>query len=424
MPASKTIAGDIPNVTCPFCGLLCDDLTVGTTGDRLVVRANGCRIATAAFDRVAAPADGAPRIAGKVVAMQEAAREAARLLRSARQPLLAGLATDVAGMRAVSRLADRCGAVVDHMNSTAGLRNLLVLQDSGWIITTLSEIRNRADLVIAAGTDVVSRFPRFFERCLGNRETLFSDNRKCDVVFLGRGAPEGLTLAGPAPQVILCDVPRLNEAFGTLRALVAGKSLQASEAAGRPLSVWRQLAERMQAAKYGVVVWAAPDLDFPHAELTVQTLCELVKDLNKTTRFSGLPLAGNDGDMTADSVLLWQTGYATRTSFAQGQPMHDPYHYSTARLTQGDGADLLFWISSFSESRIPPSTSIPTVVLGRAGMGFEREPAVFIPVGTPGIDHAGHLFRTDRVVALPLGRLRESALPSVAQAIAAIEAVL
>jgi formylmethanofuran dehydrogenase subunit B len=74
--------------------------------------------------------------------------------------------------------------------------------------------------------------------------------------------------------------------------------------------------------------------------------------------------------------------------------------------------------------RAPPVTSAPTVVLGRAGMGFERDPSVFIPVGTPGIDHAGHLFRADRVVALPLGRLRESALPSVAEAIAAIEAVL
>jgi formylmethanofuran dehydrogenase subunit B len=52
------------------------------------------------------------------------------------------------------------------------------------------------------------------------------------------------------------------------------------------------------------------------------------------------------------------------------------------------------------------------------------EPAVFIPVGTPGLDHAGHLFRTDRVVALPLAGLRTSRLPSVAQAIEAIEGAL
>ena len=81
-------------------------------------------------------------------------------------------------------------------------------------------------------------------------------------------------------------------------------------------------------------------------------------------------------------------------------------------------------LAAFDAARRPPSSAAPTVVLGRAGMIFEQEPAVFIPVGTPGVDHAGHVFRTDRVVALPLRRLRPSALPSVADAVAAIEQVL
>ena len=61
---------------------------------------------------------------------------------------------------------------------------------------------------------------------------------------------------------------------------------------------------------------------------------------------------------------------------------------------------------------------------GRAGMTLPVQPAVFVPVGTPGIDHAGHLFRTDRVVALPLARLRNSDLPSVSQVVEAIEEAL
>jgi formylmethanofuran dehydrogenase subunit B len=49
---------------------------------------------------------------------------------------------------------------------------------------------------------------------------------------------------------------------------------------------------------------------------------------------------------------------------------------------------------------------------------------VYVPVGTPGLDHAGHLFRGDRVVALPLRQLRPSSLPSAAEAIAAIQTAL
>jgi formylmethanofuran dehydrogenase subunit B len=399
---------------------VCDDLAVDVAEAAITVRSTGCPLAATGFGGSAA---GSARISGRPVALEEAIVEAARLLAAARQPLLGGLATDVDGARAAARLADRTGAVVDHMNAVAAMRNVLTMQDSGWITTTLSEIRNRADLLIVAGGDVVSRFPRFYERCIVNQETMFGDARQCEVIFLGGTPPAGLSLPGPS-STIRCDIARLGEGFGVLRALLAGRRLTATEAAGASMEVWQQLAARMQAAKYGVIAWAVPDFDFPHAELTVQALCEMVKDLNRTTRFAGLPLAGSEGDVTADSVLLWQTGFGTRTSFGQGQPDHDAQQYATSRQLESGEADLLLWISSFNASRTPPATATPTVVLGRPGMTFEREPAVFIPVGTPGLDHAGHLFRTDRVVALPLRRLRTTALPSVASVLAGIEAAL
>ena len=61
------------------------------------------------------------------------------------------------------------------------------------------------------------------------------------------------------------------------------------------------------------------------------------------------------------------------------------------------------------------------MVLGCNGMVFKKEPDIYIPVATPGIDHAGHIYRTDNVVALRLRKLRETKLPSVADVITAIE---
>ncbi len=422
MPASSKPQADVLNVACPFCGLVCDDLTV-RPGTRLEVVANGCPIAGPAFSAAPGPEDVTPRIGGRPATLEAAAAEAARLLGAARLPLIAGLATDVAGARAAGRLAERTGGVLDHMNAPALLRNVMVMQDSGWITTTLSEVRNRADLLIVAGGDLVGRFPRFFERCIANRETLFGDGRQCEVIFLGAPVPAGLSLPGPV-RSIPCEVSRLGEAIGVIRALLAGRPLTAALAAGAPLKVWQDLADRMRAARYGVVAWAAADFDFPHAELTLQALCELIRDLNRETRFAGLPLGGSDGDLTSDSVHLWQTGYGSRTSFGAGYPAQDLYHHATAGLLQSGGADVMVWISNFNAARIPPDADVPVIVLGRPGMRFGQAPAVFIPVGTPGVDHAGHLIRTDRVVALPLGQLRNSALPSVAGAIEAIEAAL
>ena len=60
-------------------------------------------------------------------------------------------------------------------------------------------------------------------------------------------------------------------------------------------------------------------------------------------------------------------------------------------------------------------------MLGRSGMTFDREPDVFIPVGTPGIDHGGYAYRLDNVVAIRLKKLRDSGLPSTFEVLTAIE---
>jgi len=420
MSSPTTERHDIP---CPFCGLACDDLRVAVTDSGMEVTANGCPISEAAFARAGRAAPTQARVNGAPASLDEAAAQAARILAQAQLPLIAGLATDVAGARSAVALADRVGAVMDHMGSTAKLRNLLVVQDAGWITTTLSEVRNRADLLILVGTDVVSRFPRFFERIVWVRESMFDlDPAKREIVYLGeaKNTDAGTAPDGRAPTVIACENRRLGEVLGALRAVLAGRSIAQDAVAGVPVAALASLAERMKRAKYGVAAWAAGDLDFPHAELTVQTLTDLLGDLNKSIRFSGLALAGTDGDFTFNQVHTWQTGFPFRTSLATGQPAYDPYHFSTQRLLASGEADALVWVSSLNPARVPPETDVPTIVLGPASMDLPREPDVFIAVATPGVDDSGHFYRADKVVALALRKLRDSPLPATAAALDAI----
>lgn len=415
------------NVTCPFCGLACDDLQVDVSAGTPVPLRNACSISKDAYRRLV-PAPGAsPRASGTEVSLNHAAAQAARILSAAKNPLFGGFATDVAGARRIVQLADRCGAAIDHMNSTAKLRNLLTVQDAGWITATLAEVKNRADIVVLLGTDVVSRFPRFFERFIWNAESMFDlDPRSREIVYVGQGLDThaGHAPDGRAPTLIACRIDEIGEGLGAMRSLLAGLSPQANTVAGVPLSQWAALLEKLRNARYGVIVWAAPDLDFPHAELAVQTLSGLIKDLNRTTRVCGVPLGGSDGDFTANGVLMWQTGLPFRSSFATGVPVYEPHLNSTQRLLDSGEADALLWVTSFNSQRLPPTMQLPTIVLAPPGAQFECEPDVFIPVGTPGVDHAGHYTRTDKVVALPLRKLREIGLPSVEAAIAAIEASL
>jgi formylmethanofuran dehydrogenase subunit B len=417
-------AGAVENVTCPFCGLLCDDLTVERGADgNLKIRDKGCARSVAFFERPAATS--LPRIAGKPADLKHAVEKAAAILGNARLPLIAGLGTEVQGMRAVMSLAEKAGATLDHMNSNGFMRNIQVLQNSGWQITTLTEVRNRVDLLVVVGTDIVSVFPRFFERVVWNQESMFGqDTGQREVVYLGgRGldTSAGIAPDGRKPDVLPCDLERTPDVIAALSALVSGKILHATEVAGITTASLEKLAQRLKQARYSVITWAAGTLDFPHAELTVQNIADLVKALNQTTRSSGLPLGGIEGDMNANQVSTWVSGYPMRTSFARGYPEHDPYHYSADKLLANGEADALLWVSSFNPDRAPPRTGLPTVVFGHPAMRLEQEPDVFIPIGMPGADHKGIMFRTDNVVSLPLEQLRNSSLPTLGEVLNAIE---
>ena len=402
----------LKDVPCPFCSLICDDLVVENTENKLTVNENGCIKAKDHFSQ-SLPED-TPTLKGKSCSIDQAIEATAKILKQSTAPLIAGLGTDIGGMRSVMQLADNIGATIDHMHSDGAIRNTLVLQDLGWVMTTMSEIKNRADFILFAGTDA-SNYPRFFERVIWNKDSLFVNTLKRKIVYIGDklNTSAGKSPEGKLPTVLKCKIEDIGEIISVLHAIIAGNKIQQTKIAGINLTTLQKLAEQMKQAKYGVIVWAPGELDFPHAELTIQNYCELVKYLTRTTRFAGFTLAGNDGGMSANSLSAWQSGFPLRVNFSQGYPKHDIGRNSTNNLLKKKEVNAMLWISSFSSNINPPEAKIPTIVLGTPGTKLNFKPDVFIPVATPGVDHSGQLIRTDSVVSLTLKKLRDSKYMSV-----------
>lgn len=413
------------DVASPFCGIASDDLTVEVTGNQVKVLANGDAVTLAGFETPIQETQ--PRINGKEVTLKQAISHIAETLRQTKQPLIAGLATDLNGARAAMALADKSGASIDSQFSPAAFRNILVLQDTGYMTTTLTETRNRADVLVVVASDIENAYPRFFERIVWPDESMFDvDLNQRQVIYLGK-APSGDASTSPSgkkAQVLTCDDADLPEVLSVLRALIKGKNVQAETVGAIAVSDLKQLVDTLKAAKYSVFTWSGSMLDFDHAEASVQTLCEAIKELNKNTRSNGLPLGGKEGDTTVNAVASWQSGYPMRSSFQRGYPEYDPFIFDSRRLLSENEADLLIWVNAFNTNGTPPKSQTPTVVLGRSGMQFDVEPDVFIPVGVPGIDHTGRTFRCDSAVSLPLKKLRDSGLPSVFDVLSAVEQAL
>jgi formylmethanofuran dehydrogenase subunit B len=387
---------------CPACGLLCDDIS----GDAIAKQQFSCGKAAKFYARKTT--DAQPQIDGRPVPLTDAVQAAATLLQQAKAPLVAGSSTDVHGARALVSLANQAGAAMTHMNASSTLRNMKVLQHRGWQTTTLTEVRNRADVILMIGTDVVSHNARFFERVVWVDEAMFSEPGARQIIYLGGDklkTQAGTSPDGRAPQVIDCASEHLPEVVAVLRALVMGKPVAGDDVAGVSVSTLKNLADTLKAAKYATLVWVSKDLHYDHAELTIENITETVVALNQKTRAMGLSLGGSDGDTSVNYAHTWLSGVIIDAPNWQDH-------------------DAVVWVNSFSPEVMPTETQAPVIVLGAPDSKFSTPPAVFIPVATPGLDTGGQQFRVDGSVTLPLTAAKPSTVPTLHTVVDQILAVL
>jgi formylmethanofuran dehydrogenase subunit B len=385
---------------CPACGLLCDDISA----DTIAKQQFSCGKAAKFYAR-STSLSVQPQVNGQAVSLAQAVKAAAKLLQQAQSPLIAGSSTDVHGARALVSLANQSGADMTHLNADSTLRNMKVLQHRGWQTTTLTEVRNRADVILMIGTDVVTHNARFFERVVWVDEAMFTEPSARQIIYLGGDklkTQAGVSPDGRAPQVIACASEHLPEVVSALRALIMNKPVAGESIAGVPVSTLAALAETLKAAKYATLVWVSKDLHFEHAELTIENITETVVALNQKSRAMGLSLGGSDGDTSVNYAHTWLNGVIIDAPNWQDH-------------------DAVVWVNSFSPEAMPPAEVSPVIVLGAADSKFTTPPAVFIPVATPGLDTGGQQFRVDGSVTLPLTAAKPSDVPTLSKVVALIE---
>jgi formylmethanofuran dehydrogenase subunit B len=416
MAALSSVVEFTPAWTCPFCALLCDEFALEGGPAAPALRGSDCpraRAALAAHGAAAGPAKAL--VDGTEAEVDTALHEAARRLARWRQPLFGGLGTDVAGARALYRLALRTGAICDPADGAALAVGLRALQDRGQYTTTLQEVRTRADLLVCVGTPASARFPEFFHR-IGLQGP---DGAPRPLVFLDAEPPAGLpaeAVTGPGGL------------FGDLQQLAA---LAASQRVPDPDPGLAALAERLRDARYAVLVWE-PGVLPPHGALFAELLQRLVATLNRRTRAASFALGGGDGAATVNQVFTWLSGLPLRTRATPAGLEHEPLRFDAARLLADRAVDGLLWIASFDPARLPPpmADGLPRIVLGPPAMAARLQAAgrpaetVFLPVATPGLNAPGHLFRTDGIVVVPLVAARDDGLARVDAVLAALAARL
>ena len=304
------------------------------------------------------------------------------------------------------------------MSSTALLRDLDVLRESGMMLTTPGEARTRGDVVLLVGNGLVESglleaMPDLRTRALTPPAAEGALRR---IFRLGGDEADMRALAGTAAdsvskiETISADEASLPGWLAALRARVNGRPVALSGARSGEIDA---LAAALRSAKFGVAVWSAARLDV----LTIEMLCGLVRDLNAKTRFTGPPLAPGDNAAGVLQVCGGMTGFPMRTGFGSGFPEHDTWVFDAERLVESGEADCALWISAYGAEAPRWRKPIPLIALTAAAAEFSRPPTVRIAVGRPGVDHDSVDYCVAMGTLVSKAASHPSQTPSVAEVI-------
>jgi formylmethanofuran dehydrogenase subunit B len=352
---------------------------------------------------------------GMSISLEDAYQHAARILGSAKFPVVAGLGADIAGARAAILLAERLRGAFDHVASGDAFRDLEVVRSSGMFVTSPNEARARADLFLLIGPGLSSYWPEIFDRLALDKPPRVGGQTSRRVMWVGPKRNEA-KLEGVEIETIAATPDELPGVIAALRARLGGRPTALSAAATKKIDA---AVEGLKAAHFGVAVWAAAGLD----ALTVEMLQGLITDLNATTRFTGIPIGARSGAAGVIQVSGWTTGFPPRTGFGRGYPEHDPWRFEAKRLVESGEADAALWISAY-DGEPPPwdRSDIPLVTLASASAKASAKRGVFIEVGRPGEDYDCVELARETGSIVSRQAKAPSSLPSVAETIAAISA--
>ena len=448
-------------VTCPVCGTLCDDLEVVVEDGRIVDVYNACAMGAAKFLNAQKHRLRKPMVRKngelKPVSLEEAIKEAARILAEAEYPILYGWSsTSCEAIRVGLELAEELGGVIDNTATTCHGPSLLAIQDVGLSGFTLGQIRHRVDLVIYWGSNPWDAHPRHLERYSAFSEGRFQPSawrravlrikamqarrraqRARGPIYLAKEkmpeippTPDGVeppeALFRETRRLVVVDVRRtptadradyflrvrpgedfeLIEAF---RMVVNGEELDVPEVAGVPADVIYEVADVMMSCRAGVLFFGL-GLTMSRGKIrNIEAAISLVRDLNKHTKFFILPMRGHFNVTGANIVFTWTTGYPFAVDFSHGYPRYNPGETSVIDILNRGDSDAALVVASdpvahFPRKAVEHLVSNPLIVLDPAPTPTTAMADVVIPTAWVGIEVEGTAYRMDHV-PLPLKKV-------------------
>ena len=399
----------VRNVVCPFCGTLCDDLEILVEDNHIVGTRHACRIGNAKFMHF----EGAVRYTEplmrenkkddfKKVDIDTAIEETARILVEADLPLIYGFsATECHAHVYGIELAELVRGVVSNTAEVCHGPSVWALQDVGYPICTLGEVKNRADVIIYWGSNPMHAHPRHMSRYSVFARGFFRERGREDRTLIVVD-PRETDTAKLADVHLQVEPHKDYELISAMRAVLKGFELQVDKVAGVPVDLIYEAMEICKNAQFGELFFAMGVTMTRGKHRNIDNAIQLVIDLNAYTKFTLTPMRGHYNVNGFNQVLTWVTGFPFGVDFSRGYPRYNPGETTANDLLQRGETDMMLNVASdpgahFPQKAVQHMAKIPLVCIEPHETPTTQLANIIIPPAIAGVEVEGTAYRMDGV---------------------------
>ncbi len=397
----------ITDALCPFCGCMCDDLTIVTENNKVIEAKHACKLGAAKImghHRIKEPMMRADKKGNfKDVTYDEAIDAAARILAKSNRPLLYGWASALCEVHKKGiLLAEELGGIIDNTASVCHGPSTLAIHEKGLPSSTLGQIKNRADVVVFWGSNPVHAHPRHMGRYSVFAKGFFNDKgrkgRKIIVVDVRK-----TETANVADEYLQIEQGSDYLVLSALRAILSGHAdVVPEKVGGIPKEQLVKLVETLKTSKFCNIFYGMGLTQSISRYKNIDNAISLTTELNSFTKCVIMPMRGHYNVTGFGQVCSWETGFASAVDFARGFPYYNPGETAANDLLMRKEVDAAMIIAGDAGAHFPADSvrhlaRIPVVQIDPYWNPTTEVANVVIPTAICGVEVEGTAYRMDGV---------------------------
>lgn len=398
-------------VTCTGCSLLCDDVIIRTDGLFIDEVVGACLKGKERFEQITAK----NRILNPLIRKQnkleksswdEAYRKTVDVLKTAKNPILYGFSTS--NCEAQLKGMELAKEINGYISSNASICVGKVLEKSketGLTLTSISEVINKADLIVSWGANVAESIPRLLNKILFSRGKFRMTGREIKtLVIIDPVQTASFGVMGVRDLALKIEPNKDIELIRLLKEeCCKADSIPSEGIAGIDGADLKRLLLHLTGAEYGVIL-VGQGLLTPHKDYDLLKefleFVELIQSKQQKGRISLMLIGGHYNMAGFDHVALSNFGANGNIKFNNNQRI-DPEQNLVSKIESEDFDLSIFVgtdpISHFPKNLIKKILKHPIIMIDNKSSATLDFADVVLPSSLTGIENEGIAFRLDHV---------------------------